>query len=277
MARPLALFTVPPNSNPFTALTEPVHQQLARACRVDIASGRLRPHDRFPSERDIAGRYKVSRATANKVISQMVAEGMLVLRPGIGTFVAPVRGLHASLRQMESFTAAARSAGLIPATEVLCLRKERAHQIPGPVRKALGLDGRASVYYCERLRVADNEPVILEHRWVRADLVPGLSIEQLSGSFYHYLELTHGIFLTGERHKIHAWNLTAVEARKFRLATGSAVLVVEGPGFTEVQTPVWYQILYYRGDRYELQNEVQVVGGLNKLTVQRREPEAISK
>jgi GntR family transcriptional regulator len=251
-------------------VTTSVHQQLVKACLGEIASGAFRPEDRFLSGRDIAQRFGVNRSTANKVISQMVAEGFLTLRPGIGTFVAPARGLHASLRQMESFTDVAASVGMVPKTEVLCFRKEPAQQLPERVRESLGLKGRATATYFERLRVADGEPVILEYRWVRSDLVPGLTAERITGSFYHYLEEQHQIYLTGERHAIHAKTLDKHEAKKFGLPVGSAALVVEGPGFTRTETPVWYQILYYRGDRYELQNEVHVIGKPSTLAVQLR-------
>jgi GntR family transcriptional regulator len=251
-------------------VNEPVHQQLAKICRAEIASGKLRPEDRFPSERTLAAKYGVHRSTANKVISQLVAEGVLTLKPGIGTFVAPIRGLHTSLRQMESFTDAALSAGMVPKTDVLCFRKEAAHELPQHVRESLGLKGRASAVYFERLRVANGEPVILEYRWVRSDLVPGLTAARLTGSFYHYLEEQYKIFLTGERHTVHAKNLDKHEAQKFKLPVGSAVLVVEGSGFTQAEDPVWYQILYYRGDRYELQNEVHVLGRPSTFAVQLR-------
>ncbi|MBV8099262.1 MAG: UTRA domain-containing protein [Verrucomicrobia bacterium] len=87
---------------------------------------------------------------------------------------------------------------------------------------------------------------------------------------YHYLEEMHGIFMTGERHKIRAQNLSVREAKKFALNEGAAVLVVEGTGFTEVELPIWYQVLYYRGDRYELENEVHAGGGPARLAVRRR-------
>jgi DNA-binding GntR family transcriptional regulator len=88
----------------------------------------------------------------------------------------------------------------------------------------LQLDGQAGVCYFERLRFADGESVILEHRWARSDLVPGLSANKLTGSFYHYLEETHGIYLTGERHKIRAQSLSMREAKKFTLNEGAAAL-----------------------------------------------------
>jgi DNA-binding GntR family transcriptional regulator len=65
-------------------------------------------------------------------------------------------------------------------------------------------------------------------------------------------------------------NLSVQEAKKSALNEGAAVLVVEGTGFTEVELPVCYQILYYRGDRYELENEVHAGGGPARLVVRRR-------
>jgi GntR family transcriptional regulator len=251
-------------------VTERIHLQLAKICRGEIARGTYRPDERFPSERELARRFGVSRATANKVVSNMIAEGMLVLRPGIGTFVAPSHGLHTSLRQMESFTDSALSVGMVPETKVLSFSKKRSRELSAVVRSSLQLDGRSGVCYFERLRFADGEPVILEYRWVRSDLVPGLSANKVTGSFYHYLEEMHRIYMTGERHKIRALNLSGREARKFSLHEGAAVLVVEGTGFTELEIPVWYQILYYRGDRYELENEVHATGGPSRLAVRRR-------
>jgi hypothetical protein len=49
-----------------------------------------------------------------------------------------------------------------------------------------------------------------------------------------------------------------------------AVLVVEGTGLTEAEYPVRCQILYWRGDRHELENEVHAVGGQASLAVHRR-------
>jgi GntR family transcriptional regulator len=251
-------------------VTEPVHLQLAHRCRAEIANGKYRSTERFPSERELAAEFGVSRSTANKVISNLIAQHVLVLRPGIGTFVAPVRGLHASLREMESFTDSARALGLVPETRVLSFAKLRGTAIPSTIRSALKLGARSAVIYFERLRLANGEPVILEYRWVRSDLVPGLRAGRLAGSFYHYLEEHHQIFMRGESHRIFASSLSPDEATKFQLPKGSVVLVVEGTGLAEHETPVWYQTLFYRGDRYELLNEVKALRSPGRLAVQWR-------
>jgi GntR family transcriptional regulator len=53
-----------------------------------MISGKLRPGDAFPSVRALSKAVKVHANTAQKVIAQLVADGLLEVRPGIGTVVA---------------------------------------------------------------------------------------------------------------------------------------------------------------------------------------------
>jgi GntR family transcriptional regulator len=67
---------------------EPIGSQVAFAAKKAIFSGRLRPGDAFPSVRALSRAMKIHANTAQKVISQLTAEGLLEVRPGIGTMVA---------------------------------------------------------------------------------------------------------------------------------------------------------------------------------------------
>ncbi len=66
----------------------PVHEQVAFAAKKAIISGRLRPGDPFPSVRAISKAVKIHFNTAQKVIAQLQQEGLLEVRPGIGTVVS---------------------------------------------------------------------------------------------------------------------------------------------------------------------------------------------
>jgi DNA-binding GntR family transcriptional regulator len=235
----------------------PIYRQLTEKCREELRKGSYRADQRFLSERELVGLYGISRVTANKVISNLVAEGLLVFRPGIGTFVAPPTNLSASLREMESFTASAKLLGLRPSTEVLAFKTLGHAELPAGVADLLHLGARDKVYYVERLRLADGEPVILEFRWINAALIPRLRKKDLQGSLYALIG-ERKLKVDGEDHQIHARNLTADEARRLRVPTGAAALVVDGRGYTEHRKPIWYQVLLYRGDRYVLENSIRV-------------------
>ncbi len=66
----------------------PVHEQVAFAAKKAIISGRLRPGDPFPSVRALSAAMKIHANTAQKVIATLKQEGLLEVRPGIGTVVA---------------------------------------------------------------------------------------------------------------------------------------------------------------------------------------------
>ncbi|HUS06551.1 MAG TPA: GntR family transcriptional regulator [Bryobacteraceae bacterium] len=65
----------------------PVHEQVAFAAKKAMISGQLRPRDAFPSVRVLSQAMKIHANTAQKVVAQLTAEGLLEVRPGIGTVV----------------------------------------------------------------------------------------------------------------------------------------------------------------------------------------------
>ncbi len=64
-----------------------VTRQLLTILTKEIAQGTHIPGERFPSERDIAERYGLSRASVREAVAQMIAGGLLVRTNGRGTFV----------------------------------------------------------------------------------------------------------------------------------------------------------------------------------------------
>ena len=66
----------------------PVHEQVVFAAKKAIISGRLRPGEPFPSVRTLSAAVKIHFNTAQKAIAQLQQEGLLEVRPGIGTVVA---------------------------------------------------------------------------------------------------------------------------------------------------------------------------------------------
>lgn len=234
----------------------PIHQQLADLCRKSIERGDFGPGQRFASERELANRFDVSRATANKVISALVTGGLLEVEKGMGTRVIDRPTLFASLSGMKSFTEHARAQGHEPSTEVIAFRRLKRKAIPKRVRAALETE---AVVYLERVRMADGIPMILEYRWVSEELAPELRREDVSDSFYRLLEEKFGLVMTGERHSISAVILKDEQLELFKIAGPMPALLVEGVGLVKSEQPLWYQQLYYHGEHYELQNETRGV------------------
>ena len=68
---------------------EPLHQQLYRQIRDELASGNFKgTFSRLPSSRELATDLGISRPTVRLAFSKLHAEGYLRSRIGSGTFVA---------------------------------------------------------------------------------------------------------------------------------------------------------------------------------------------
>src|SRR5881392_1613005 len=71
------------------AAAEPLHQQLYRQIRDELASGSFNDSSsRLPSSRALAADLGIARATVNLALSRLHAEGYLRAKAGSGTFVA---------------------------------------------------------------------------------------------------------------------------------------------------------------------------------------------
>ncbi len=87
---------------PFSVTLRPglsVHEQIVYAVKKAIVSERLKPGDGFPSVRALSKELRVNPNTAHKVVATLVAEGLLEVRPGIGTAVAKLSSSTAEQRR----------------------------------------------------------------------------------------------------------------------------------------------------------------------------------
>jgi len=66
----------------------PVYEQVVYAAKKAIVKGQLRPGDRFPSVREMSKELRINPNTALKILSRLVDEKMLEIKPGIGSIVS---------------------------------------------------------------------------------------------------------------------------------------------------------------------------------------------
>ena len=74
--------TVSPN-NPV-----PLYQQIVQQVRAKVLTGELKAGDPLPSMRQLASQLIASVITTKRAYSELEAEGLIVTRAGLGTFVS---------------------------------------------------------------------------------------------------------------------------------------------------------------------------------------------
>jgi AcrR family transcriptional regulator len=94
--------------------------KISTAIRNQIVSGELGVGDRVPSTREIMQRWGVAMATASKVLTILKNEGLVMMRPGVGTVVAgPSRPRpRASVRAIDAEAALSRERIVLAAIAV---------------------------------------------------------------------------------------------------------------------------------------------------------------
>ncbi len=107
---------------PFRLTFQPgisLYEQVVYAATKAIVSGQMQPAEAFPSVRALSRELKINPNTAHKVIARLLADGLLEVRPGIGTVVAATGPVSTAAdrsqllrRDLEQLVVDARKLGL---------------------------------------------------------------------------------------------------------------------------------------------------------------------
>ena len=69
-----------------------LYQEIAEALRRRIASGELKPGEKLPPVREMAGQWNCTPGTVSRAYAQLAREGLVTGHRGGGTRVAPGEG-----------------------------------------------------------------------------------------------------------------------------------------------------------------------------------------
>lgn len=94
-----------------------LYEQVVYAAKKAMVAGHMRAGDAFPSVRALSKALKINPNTAHKVIAHLLTDGLLEVRPGIGTVVAVPTSTAADRgkllkRELEQLVVEAKKLGL---------------------------------------------------------------------------------------------------------------------------------------------------------------------
>ena len=69
---------------------DPMYRQVTDQIKDAIASGDLKPNERLPSVRELSDALNVSAITIKRAYQDLEADGFILTRAGMGSFVVPV-------------------------------------------------------------------------------------------------------------------------------------------------------------------------------------------
>ncbi|MHB8595747.1 MAG: GntR family transcriptional regulator [Ktedonobacteraceae bacterium] len=226
----------------------PMYYQIMRQLLEQIQGGEFAVDTTLPPERELAETYKVSRMTVRQAIIELVNEGILVRRKGIGTFVAPPK-LEQALSRLTSFTEDMAQRGMKAGAKVISF----AEIVPEPViRKTLALETGDKAYECVRLRLADDVPMALETTTLPVSLCPGLTRQDLENrSLYRLLAERWGLRLDYATQSIEPACASPHEASLLHVAQAMPLLLMHRITYNQNGRAIEHVKSLYRGDRYK--------------------------
>ncbi|NDK32512.1 GntR family transcriptional regulator [Nesterenkonia sp. Hz 6-5] len=222
----------------------PLYHQVASAFDKAIRDGVLPPETKLENEISLAKRYNLSRPTMRQAMDQLVRDGLVVRRRGVGTQVIgpPVRR---NLR-LSSLYNDLQDEGADPETQVLTLETITAEE---SISEQLGLPKGAEVYHLKRLRLVDNRPLALMENWLPLT-VATLTREGLESDGLYNILRRAGVDFRMAQQKVGADIANHEQASRLKVDVGSALVVMERTGLDSSGTPVEFGHHVYRADRY---------------------------
>jgi GntR family transcriptional regulator len=234
----------------------PLYRQLKGLLEELIKSDEFKVGDQFLTERQIAERFDVSRVTANKALTSLVDEGVLSFRKGVGTFVQDTSFHLRFGGAVSSFTNRTLAAGRKPSTRVLRFDHVNASALPAWIRSRMPISDTEQMIIVERLRLADEVPMILERHNFRARFFPGLLPEHVKVSVYEMITKRYGINLAVVDETIRTIDLKGANAKLFGVPDGTPGFLMHFLPFNDRSAPLYLAEVIYRGDAYEFHNRL---------------------
>lgn len=231
------------------ALTQngvPFYHQLKEIFIEKIASGEWKPGSTIPAENQLCDQFNVSRGPVRQALDILVRDGLLSRKQGKGTIVLPPK-IERGLGAFYSFTTLIEQKGMHASTEMLFFEIVPAQ---GSVTRYLEIPDEEPLFKIRRLRLANNEPLILEVIFIPTRVCSSLTAEKMmSMPLYTILSTCYDITLARAKQFFEPVVTDEYEAQKLDIPNGSPALLIQNITYSSENRPIVLSKAIMRGDR----------------------------
>ncbi len=213
-----------------------------------IQEGKFPVGSQLPPEMELMQMLAVSRTTLREALRMLEEQGLIVRRRGLGTYVSK-RMMVNDISNNFGITQMITQAGLQPGTLSADFRIEEASS---STAKALELEECALVVVMERVRTADDVPVVWSFDMVPAEIfgnrepTPEEFQEQ---SLYTYLLKNHNLRVTHGNAKIHPIIAGKEHADKLKIHQHTPLLLFVQTDYDIRNRPLIHAVEYHLADK----------------------------
>ncbi len=229
----------------------PHYVRIRETLREMIATGEVERGQKLPSENELAAQYGVSRMTVRQGISDLIDDGLVYRRHGVGTFVT-LPHVERDHTRLTDFFENSNIKGVQTRASILNIE---INPVDSKIAKALSLEKGELSIHIKSIRFANDVPVTLHDAYIPHKLFAELIKDDLNS-----LEIQHlwslfenlGVRVKNAVQRVEAKGADQEIARLMQINIGAPILYKERTVFADDGTPVEFTYCYNRGDMYSL-------------------------
>ncbi|MFC7411297.1 GntR family transcriptional regulator [Hydrogenophaga atypica] len=231
-------------------ILQPLYARLRDALRGDILAGRLRVHDKLPSEHELVQAHGVSRITVRQALADLQREGLITRLQGKGAYVSAPRTTQA-LQRLEGLGEALSAHGQAVHSQRLSMKRLKGSP---DVVSALQLSPGSEVYQLRTLRYVDRLPVSLNESHYPLPLGERMVRLDLSGrDVIEVLEHDLGLRVSQARMEISAVPMPKLAAKWLQATPDGPALQVRRVLLDDEGKPLQLETATHHADRFSYQ------------------------
>lgn len=217
---------------------------------TQLIEDKLQYNDKIPSEFELMDMYCVSRTTVRKAIDELVQEGKLYKKQGLGTYVSGEK-VEQGLSDLSSCTYGLKKLGFDP---YYTLIDSQILSSSVSVASNLQIDIGEKVFHLERISNVEGEPLNVTYSYIPYNYVEGIEeYDFVQNSLYKVLNEEFGIELVKSIRSVEAVQCNEELSKYLDISEGTAILKfngqVTGKTIFGKTILIEYFRTYYRTDR----------------------------
>lgn len=235
-------------------MNTPLYSMLYDDIKGSIENGLYAVGDKIPSESELSSKYSVSRITVRRAIEDLSADGYLLKRRGLGTFVCAPRMRRKLLRGglAQSFTDACRKDGRNASAQLISreIVTPRADE-----KEYFNLKESDLILHVRRLRLADGQPIFEENIFFPyTDNEKLATTDLIDRSVFKVMEELYGRKPErNDRVTVEAIPASADRASRLQITKGDPLLRVTVYVADQKGVPIYIGRQYHVGSRYMIE------------------------
>lgn len=228
----------------------PQYIRIREDLRGRIRSGELSRGEKLPSEEELSASYGVSRMTLRQSMTDLVDEGLLYRKHGVGTFVA-LQHFARDHSFLQNFFENSRQNGLSVDEIILEMSVVPARF---QVARALEIAEGAEVIRLKTLRIVEGNPITIHEAYFSFEKFSDFikhDVNSLSKDLLSFYE-SCGFKVRRGVQRLDARSAEPEVAALLKMEEGAPVLYKERTLYTEEGIPVEFLYCHNRGDLYSV-------------------------